>query len=59
MDGEAIKNEVNYLDLISEKDIEKIRNYRYSGKDDSYLYDKCLSPLAQWMVDNKVPPTVA
>jgi len=46
MDSEAIKNEYNYLDLISEKDIDKIRNYKYAGKDDSYLYDKCLSPLA-------------
>ena len=59
MDAEALKNEISYLDLVNEKDIDKIRGYRYSGKDDSILYEKCLSPLAQWLVDHKVPVTVA
>jgi hypothetical protein len=59
MDKDALKYEVNYQDLIDSSDAETIRNFKYNGKDESILYAKFLSPLAQWIVDNKVPPTIA
>ena len=59
MDKEALKHEFNYQDLVCTEDLEKIKNFKYNGKDDSYLYDKCLSPLAAWIVENKLPTTLA
>jgi ethanolaminephosphotransferase len=59
IDIDSVKNEVKYDDLINAQDVDKIRSFKYNGKDDSILYHKVLSPLAQWIVDNKVPPTLA
>jgi hypothetical protein len=47
MDTTALKSELNYEDLIDSKDIDKIVNFKYNGKDESFLYNICLSPLAQ------------
>lgn len=51
--------EITYRDILTNEHESALKNFQYSGKDDSILYDKCLSPLAQWLVDNKLPETVA
>lgn len=51
--------EINYKDILNEQHENTIRNFKYSGKDDSIAYEKCLSPIAQWIVDHKLPETIA
>ncbi len=51
--------ELTYVDIINDSVKLPFKNYKYNGKDDSILYDKVISPLCQWLVDNYVPPNIA
>lgn len=51
--------ELNYQDLLNKNTIQSIKAWKYKGKDDSILYNLFLSPLAQYIVENHTPETIA
>lgn len=51
--------EFTYIDILNTEHEKPIKNFKYKGEDASIAYKKCLSPLAQWIVDNKLPETIA
>ena len=48
-----------YYYLKSRESQEALRNYKYSGSDESYIYKYVLSPLAAYLVDTIIPSTMA
>jgi hypothetical protein len=53
------KDEITYNDILRPEHQSKIKTYKYEGADHSIAYQYCLSPFAQWLVDNKLPPNIA
>lgn len=51
--------EITYLDVVSPDDTQKFIDYKYSGADDSLLYQYFISPLCQYLTDNHVPTWLA
>lgn len=52
-------HELTYTDLINEEVKKPLIEYKYSGKDDSILYEKVVSPLCQFIVDKWLPESLA
>lgn len=44
---------------VSDDGAKHILEYKYSGSDASLLYNHVISPLAQWLVDNVLSPSLA
>jgi len=50
---------LSYRDILSEEDLATLQGFKYQGKDDSVLYEHCMSPFCQWVVDNLLPAKLA
>lgn len=46
-------------EIVPQKHLFNIRDYKYKGMNTSILYKYFHSPIAQFMVDNVFPPTLA
>lgn len=51
--------EVTYVDIINDSVKKPLIDYKYSGRDDSIMYQKVISPLCQKIVDNYLPTSLA
>ena len=54
-----MESEFTYSDILTEKNLKGIKNWKYKGKDNSLLYNYLLSPFAQYIVDNHTPDNFA
>jgi hypothetical protein len=47
------------LEYIPKNKLSNVRNYKYSGVDNSITYEYIISPLCQWIVENIIPSWMA
>lgn len=51
---------LTYSDIVDEQtDLQPLKSFKYSGKDDSILYEKFMSPFCEYLVENHVPHRLA
>lgn len=56
--GPAARRRSSYR-YVSDDGAKHILEYKYSGSDASLLYNYVISPIAQWLVDNVLSPSLA
>lgn len=47
------------MPLLTYSERKQVTQYKYDGKDNSYIYQYILSPMAQWCVDRWIPVWMA
>lgn len=51
---------LTYSDIVDEQaDVQALKSFKYSGKDDSILYEKFMSPFCEYLVEHHVPHRLA